>query len=92
MFGLVSAPFNAAFKLVYSVSTGVKNHAKGRQVVAKRLRFPRYIDEREVMRPYQPEFSHAFNAIRIVLEGQYKNEAILSAYDVSSVLVKSSSD
>lgn len=91
IFGLVTCPFNGAFKLIYSVSTGLQNFAKGRQIAAKRLRFPRYIDEREVMRPYQAEFSHAFNAIRIVLEGKYKNEAILSAYDVSSVLGKHSS-
>ena len=41
----------------YDVSTGIKNYLKGREIVPTRLRYPRYIDENGVMRPYHHDLS-----------------------------------
>lgn len=79
------APFNGCFRFIYTCSTGIKNAARGRQFYSKRFRYPRYIDERDVMITYRADLSHAFTALHMVADGIYRNEPIVTAYDVTTL-------
>ncbi|TNV88198.1 hypothetical protein FGO68_gene7808 [Halteria grandinella] len=83
LFGLVSAPFTGALKLIHSVSTGIQN-TTGNERPLKRFRHPRYFDDREIMREYDRVFAHAYTALQQVFDGLFKNELILFAFDISS--------
>ena len=72
---------------MHSVTTGVKN-TTGNEKPLLRFRYPRYFDDREIMRSYDSVFSHAFTCINIVEDGKYKNENILFAFDVSCFIDK----
>ena len=62
VFGFVMSPFTGILKLVYSVSSGVKN-STGETKPLTRFRFPRYFNDNEVMIEYDPVLSHAQTAI-----------------------------
>jgi len=84
-FGVLVCPFTAVLKLVHSTSSGIKNFASGKGGQNRRMRFPRYMDEREVMEPYDPVKSHAFSALQTCESGEYCNEQVLLAKDVSFI-------
>jgi hypothetical protein len=52
------SPFTGILKLVYSVSSGIKNQT-GENKPLTRFRFPRYFNDTEVMIEYDPVLSHA---------------------------------
>lgn len=53
-----------------------------------RIRYPRYFDDKEIMLEYNRVLSHAYTALRTIEEGEYKNEVILFAYDISGYIDK----
>ena len=52
-------PITGALIFAYDVSTGIKNYLKGSEIKATRLRFPRYIDKIDMMKPYSHDLSWA---------------------------------
>ena len=61
----------------YDVSTGIKNHLKGSEIVATRLRFPRYIDESGVITPYNHDLSWAFTVVELADDPIYRFEILI---------------
>lgn len=80
---MVSSPVTGLLKMLYSMSTGVKNQT-GETRPLSRFRFPRYFNEREVMEGYDPVLSHAQAALTQSSSGQWTQEPILFALDVSA--------
>ncbi len=82
VFGMVSSPITGLLKMLYSLSTGVKNQTHETRSLS-RFRFPRYFNEREVMESYDPVLSHAQAALTQSSSGQWSQEVILFALDIS---------
>ncbi|CDW72110.1 ph domain protein [Stylonychia lemnae] len=84
LFGLIVSPVSGILKFVHSTSTGIRNHAQGHEDFRyKRFRFPRFFDEMQIMKNYEPISSHAFAAINTCNNGVFKNENIHICQDVS---------
>ncbi len=82
LFGLVMFPVTGTLKALHSMTTGVMN-ATGDDVPLRRFRYPRFFDEREIMYAYDPSYSHAYSVLHSLKDGKYKNEVIITAFDVS---------
>ena len=48
-FGFIVFPITGIMKFLNSTSTGIKNHAKGKQILTRRIRFPRFISEKDII-------------------------------------------
>lgn len=46
-----------------------------------RIRFPRYINEKEEIVEYEDRKSHAYSVLKYIKDGKYADETIVAAYD-----------
>ena len=75
-------PITGVLRMTNQASTGIMN-ATGDEQGLRRVRYPRFFDEREIMLAYEKVFSHAYTALQSIMDGTVKNEVILFAFDVS---------
>jgi vacuolar protein sorting-associated protein 13A/C len=83
--GVIVAPFTSCLRCCTTFSQGVNQTAiqikKGRQPTFGRFRFPRYINPRNVLEPYDDGYARASHILMTIKRGKYGKENLLFFQD-----------
>jgi hypothetical protein len=83
--GVIVAPFTSCLRCCSTFSQGVNQTAimikKGRQATFGRFRFPRYINPRNVLEPYDDGYARACHILMTIKQGKYGKENLLFFQD-----------